>query len=235
MASRIRVAILDDHQGIVDGYRYRLGQTPTIEIVATAAYGEALEPLLAEHPADVLILDVRVPTSPTNPNAYPILHLIPKLLQRYPNLAVLVISVDGERALIQAVMKAGASGYILKDDQGSIEELGTILLSLVKGGIHFSRQAYEQWGQPQGDAELSTLTPRQIEALSLCAAYPDETTANLAKRLGVTNSGMRNLLSTAYIRLSVRSRSAAIAKAWQSGLIAPLHDGRRTKDRSLPS
>ena len=62
-AEKVRVAILDDHQSIIDGYIYRLSSTPEIEVVATANYGEELEPVLAKYPADVLLLDLSVRTS----------------------------------------------------------------------------------------------------------------------------------------------------------------------------
>ena len=61
MSPKIRVTILDDHQGIIDGYLYRLNKNPEIEVVATANYGKDIEPLLTHHPTDVLILDVQVP------------------------------------------------------------------------------------------------------------------------------------------------------------------------------
>jgi two-component system nitrate/nitrite response regulator NarL len=67
----IRVAILDDHISIIDGYLYRLSKNPEIEVVATETYGEALDSMLAEHSPDVLILDLNVPTSPVNRNALP--------------------------------------------------------------------------------------------------------------------------------------------------------------------
>ena len=114
MKEKIQVTIMDDHQSIVDGYRYRLSQVPEIELVATLGYGDDLDPALEKHPVDVLILDVHVPVSQTNPNPYPILHTIPHLLQLYPDLEILVISMFGDRSLIRAVVEAGASGYILK-------------------------------------------------------------------------------------------------------------------------
>ena len=116
MKDKIQLMIMDDHQGIVDGYLYRLSQVPEIEVVNTLAYGDELEPALKEHPVDVLLLDVQVPISPKNPSPYPILHIIPKLLQLYPDLAILVISMFDERGLIRAIVEAGASGYILKND-----------------------------------------------------------------------------------------------------------------------
>jgi len=59
-----------------------------------------------------------------------------------------------------------------------------------------------------------------MEILSICAAYPDVKTAELADRLGIAGSTLRNLLSGAYFRLDVRTRAAAIGRARQMGLLA---------------
>jgi two-component system nitrate/nitrite response regulator NarL len=222
MEKNIHVMIMDDHQSIVDGYLYRLGMIPEVEVVATITYGEELEPMLNLYPTDVLLLDVNVPTSPQNPNPYPILHAVSDMLQRHPGLNILIISMFAERRLIRSVMEAGASGYILKDDQASIRDLGNVIRSVATGGIYFSQKAYQLYiDYLLKNAADKLLTARQLEALSLCAAYPDSTTANLAQKMSVSNSTVRNLLSGAYIRLEVHNRAAAIAKARQLGLITP--------------
>lgn len=213
--------ILDDHQSIIDGYLYRLNNVPKIEVVCTIAYGEMLEPTLVVHPTDVLLLDINVPTSAENPNPYPILHDLPRLLQKYLNLNILVISMFAERSLIKAVMEAGASGYILKDDQATIRDLGNVITSIANGGVYFSQKAHKLFLKNQHIDKCAPLTPRQLDALSLCAAYPDATTAHLADKMSVSNSTVRNMLSGAYIRLGVHSRTAAVEKARQLGLITP--------------
>jgi len=163
---------------------------------------------------------VNVPTSAENLNPYPILHVIPKLLQTHPQLEILVISMHAERGLIRAVMDAGASGYILKDDQAAAKDLGSIVRSVAGGGIYFSQKAHQLYSKHiSKDNEI--LTTRQLEALSLCAAYPNSTTAELADKMKISNSTVRNLLSTAYMKLEVNTRAAAIARAQQLGLITP--------------
>ena len=221
MENKISVTILDDHQSIVDGYRFRLSNFPQIEIVNTPEYGEDLEAALKKHVPDVLILDVNVRVSAENSNNYPIFHVIPDLLQRYPDLAILVISMHNDRSIIRAVMEGGASGYILKDDQRTIQELGSVILSIVSGGIFLSEKVRNLYVKNRSAASEEPLTGRQMEALSLCAAYPDHTTERLAQIMNVANSTVRNLLSGAYLRLGVNSRAAAIAKARQLGLIPP--------------
>jgi two-component system nitrate/nitrite response regulator NarL len=217
MKNKIKVTIMDDHQSIVDGYLYRLRSVTQIEVVDTISYGDDLEPALKKQPVDVILLDVLVPISPTNPNPYPILHTIPKLLELYPDLVVLVISMHAERGLIRAVMEAGASGYILKDDRERIQELGKWVVSVAAGGVCFSDRALKAFLNTK-DQQFST---RQLEALSLCAAYPNSKTAELARKMKIANSTVRNLLSHAYLKLDVQTRAAAVAKARQLGIITP--------------
>ena len=208
---------MDDHQSIVDGYLYRLSNTPEIEVVATLAYGGELETALREHPVDVLILDVQVPISPKNPNPYPILHTIPTLLQLYPDLAILVISMHDQRGLIRAIVEAGASGYLLKNDSKKIQELGSVIRSIAEGGVCFSDKALKAFITQHEEP----FTPRQLEALSLCASYPNSKTAELARKMKIANSTLRNLLSNIYLKLGVQTRAAAIAKARELGIITP--------------
>jgi two-component system nitrate/nitrite response regulator NarL len=220
-AEKVRVAILDDHQSIIDGYIYRLSSTPEIQVVATATHGEELEPLLAKHPVDVLLLDLSVRTSPDNSNPYPILHIIPKLLQKYNNLSILVISMFAEPGLMRSLIEAGASGYILKDDQAAFRDLGNVVLSVANSGVYFSKKAHSLYMQTDAMTGSEVLTPRQLEVLSLCAAYPDASTSDLAQMMTISNSTVRNLLSSVYLRLGVHSRTAAVEKAREMGLVTP--------------
>jgi DNA-binding NarL/FixJ family response regulator len=215
---KIRVTILDDHPITVDGYRFRLGNLPDIEIVAALRFGEELLPALEKHPTDVLLLDFSVPVSATNPNIYPTLTEIPRLLQLYPNLDVLMISMYSERSIIRAVMEAGASGFILKDDSQAIENLANVVRSLADGGIYLSQRAGELYAKHTGHSDTN-LTRRQLEALLLCAAFPSSTTAELAQKLCVSNSTVRNLLSGAYLKLNAHTRAAALEKARRMGLL----------------
>ena len=185
MTKAIRIAILDDHQGIIDGYLYRLGGVSDIVVTATASYGEELEPMLAQKAVDVLILDVYVPTSPENSNPYPILLLIPRLLDQYPHLEILVVTMHAQRTLIQALMEAGASGFVLKDDQASIHELASVIRTIARGGIYLSPYAYQLlMSRPTGELG-QPLSPRQSQALSLCAAYPEANTSDLAAKMKI--------------------------------------------------
>jgi two-component system response regulator DesR len=134
---------------------------------------------------------------------------------------VLIISMFSEPGLMRSLIEAGASGYILKDDQSAFKELGNIVLSIARGGVFFSRKAHNLYMQAENLASGDLLTPRQMEVISLCAAYPDASTADLAQMMTISNSTVRNLLSSLYLRLGVHSRTAAVEKAREMGLITP--------------
>lgn len=221
MKSKIRVAILDDHPIIVEGYLSKLGKDPQIEVTATMGVADLLEPVLQKGEVDVLILDVSVPTSAENRNPYPILHVIPELLEKHPNLNILVISMRAERGLIREVMAAGVNGYILKDDPNANASLPWIIKSVAEGGVYLSEEAGTLYGKQLESENGKQLSPRQLEALSLCSAYPGEKSIVLAKKMYITHSAFRTLLSGAYIKLGARNRTEAIVLARQNGLITP--------------
>ncbi len=221
MPSKITVAILEDHQSIIDGYRYRLS-VPGCEIVGTALFGEDIENILAASLPNVLILDANVRTSPENPNPFPILPFVRTALQKYPDLKILVISMLTAGALIEALVDSGVRGYIFKEDESSIRQLFHVVKKVAEGGDYFSPGAVEK--MKAGQSSL-ILTSRQLEALSVSAAYPDLSTYVLAQKLAVSASTFRNLLSGAYKRLGVSTRTAAIVRANLLGLLANANDG----------
>ncbi|MFT3891486.1 MAG: response regulator transcription factor [Anaerolineales bacterium] len=219
---KVRVAILDDHQSIIDGFTYRINSTAGVEVVASALFGKELNAMLRRNSVDVLLIDLSVRTSAEDSNAYPVLRTIPQLLQKYPDLKVVVVSMYGGPGLIRMIMEAGVSGYITKDDYEALRDLGKIVLSIADGHIYFTDKALNLYKQGEnGKSGGDTLSPRQIEALSLCALHPDLGTADLAQMLAVSNSTVRNLLSSAYVKLGVHSRTAAVEMARNLGLITP--------------
>jgi len=117
-------------------------------------------------------------------------------------------------------MEAGASGYILKDDQSVLGNLTNVLKTIDSEGIQFSRITHDIYAR-HVSVDSNKLSSRESQVLSLSAAFPNDTTADLAKKLSVKNSTVRNLLSRAYLKLDVNNRAAAIAKAREQGLITP--------------
>jgi DNA-binding NarL/FixJ family response regulator len=97
-----------------------------------------------------------------------------------------------------------------------VRQLCHVIKSVADGGVYFSSGAWEKVKMGQS---APILTGRQMEALSMSAAYPDLSTYVLAQKLAVSASTYRNLLSGAYKRLGVYTRAAAIVRARQMGLL----------------
>ncbi len=222
MDQKIRVAILDDHPAVIDGYTFRLEKDPGIIVAGAAGFGNELDRLVMQSMPDVLILDVKVPISREDVNPYPILNVIPSLIDHFPGLNILVISMHSQRSLIKAILDCGASGYVLKDDWVAMRDLASIIRIVAGGSIYLNQTLYhELLKRPTGMLLSQKLSPRQLEVLSLCAAFPNSSTYELSQRMGVAHSTVRNLLSEAYLKLDVRNRTAAVVKARQMGLITP--------------
>jgi len=217
LENTVRVGILDDHQSIIDGFIYRLAPAKDIQVVASGAFGDDLLPMLRDSdPVNVLLLDMSVPTSPENPNQYPMIFALRGLMKEFPQLKVIVISTYKERGLVKAAISHSVRGYIYKDDQASIQQLARIVMIVAAGGNYFSSGAYFDLVDEKSKRNL---TSRQMEALSVANAYPDDSTDDLARRLKISGSTLRNILSSAYARLGVRTRSAAIEKVRQLGIV----------------
>jgi two-component system nitrate/nitrite response regulator NarL len=218
MRSPIKVAILEDHQSIIDGYQLRLDDASGIKVVGTASNGEELNSMLVQHPAiDVLIMDITVPSSPINENPIPILQYVPQILEGKPNLNILIISMHTQASLVKALADVGVSGYIFKHDSDSIRRLPAIIRSISSGQKYFTDNSHGEIHTENAAKQI--LTGRQLQVLAFCAANPDLSTDQVATELGIASSTIRNLLSESYERLNVHTKAAAIAKARMLGLI----------------
>jgi two-component system nitrate/nitrite response regulator NarL len=216
MENTVRVAILDDHQSILDGFQYRLMHAKDIQVVSSASYGEELMPMMRNKPADVLLLDLSVPTSAENSKQFPMIFALRTLFEEFPTLKVIIISNFKERVLIKNAIERGVRGYIYKDDHAAIQQLARIVMIVAAGGNYFSEGAH--LGLSEERSKLN-LTPRQSEVLEVASAFPDDSTDELARKLNISGSTLRNILSSAYTRLGVHTRSAAIDKVRQLGLV----------------
>jgi len=218
MKEKYSIGILEDHIATMMGYQGQLMGNDKLSIVWTANYYDKLDHMIKESVPDLLILDVGVKQSKDTKENFPILHAIPYLLEKYPEMVIIVISMHNRPALIRAIKKAGASGYILKDDVESFRKLDQILIDILNdGGIYYSPNAEILISQPDA---VPSLTRRQNEILSFLASNPAMEYKILAEKLHVSTSTIRNHLSDIYLKLGVNRLSSAIVQARKLGLIA---------------
>lgn len=215
----VRVGILDDHSLTLAGYEAQLKDAQGIQVAWTAQYYNFVKYKLKKFETDVLVLDASVPSSDLDDTVFPIFQAIPELLELYPEMSIIIISMHNRRAFIKNLQQVGISGYIIKDDTKSLNKLGEILRLVGQGGIYFSPKANEALATPVEDK--LNLTPRQVEVLSYWASNIDKSAKDIAIHFDIANSTLRNHLSDIYIRLEVNRLAGAIEKAKSLGIITP--------------
>ena len=107
-APPIRVLVCDDHAVVREGIRHVLAGEPGFEVVAEAANGEQALALAARYRPDVVVLDVTMPGESG-------LRVAPKLRAAVPETRVLILSMHDNAEYVREGVRAGASGYLLKD------------------------------------------------------------------------------------------------------------------------
>jgi len=159
---QISLAIVDDHQVVIDGLLSMLKYNEQIKFILTTTDPMEVVPMLAETPVDILITDVMMPKLPGN-------ELAKQVKQRFPGIKILALSMSGEGGLVaQMIDEANISGYMLKNI--SITELAKALEKIAEGGIYFSKDVIEELQRANQRKKHSTeahLTDREIEIIRL--------------------------------------------------------------------
>ena len=163
----IRIIIADDHTIVRHGLTKLLQQEKDVEVVAQAQNGHATLELARELSPDVIVMDVGMPDLNGIDATQQILH-------ENPNIKVLALSMHAGKKFVVAMLKAGASGYLLKDC--ALEELTTALQTIISGRIYLSPAitdiVVDSYVRQPGEAEqsaFSVLSQREREVLQLMA------------------------------------------------------------------
>src|SRR5512135_3552225 len=127
----IRLLIADDHLLFRQGLRRLLADEPDFEVVAEAANGAAVIDAVRNHDINVAILDLSMPGCGWA-------QTIKEVKAISPQAFVLVLSMHGEEALVLATLKAGASGYMTKED--AADDVAAVIRKLAHGGRYVCPQ-----------------------------------------------------------------------------------------------
>jgi DNA-binding NarL/FixJ family response regulator len=206
----IRVAIVDDHPVVRDGLRGMLAGVPGLEVVAEAADGaEAVEVAGTVRP-DVILMDLRMPGMGG-------VAAIRALAERRDPARVLVLTTYDTDSDVVPALEAGATGYLLKD--APRDELVRAIRAASRGEVILSpsvaTRLVSQLRAPSQDA----LSERELEVLTLIAQ--GETNRGAASRLFISEATVKTHLLHIYAKLDVNDRAAAVAAAYERGLLVP--------------
>jgi DNA-binding NarL/FixJ family response regulator len=210
----IRVVLADDHALVRAGMRSLLGGMAQVQVVGEAASGEeALVLAEREHP-DVVLMDIAM-------KGMTGLEAAARIRERHPEVRVVILSMhSGEEYVLQA-LRAGATGYLLKD--AATSELELALRSVMRGESWFSpavsRQVVEGYVQRVGgEAAADVLTARQREVLKLVAG--GKSTKEIAFDLNLSVKTVETHRAQIMERLGIRDVAGLVRYALKTGLVS---------------
>jgi DNA-binding NarL/FixJ family response regulator len=211
---KLRVLIADDHPLFRDGMRGLLSTQPDIEVAGEATTGEETVKLTGELEPDVVLMDVKMPGLGG-------IEATRRVLAANPRIRVLVVTMFEDDATVFTAMRAGARGYVLKDDDKD-DVLGAIR-AVGRGGAVFgptvaARLAdYFAADRPAVPREaFPTLTDREREMLHLMAKGASN--AEIARLLSLSPKTVANYVSNILHKLQVADRKEAAVRAREAGL-----------------
>jgi DNA-binding NarL/FixJ family response regulator len=205
----IKLVIADDHRLVIDGLLLMLRETADISCVGEAANGHEVLHLLETTAVDVLLLDINMPEMDG-------MECCKLVKERHPQVTILVLSMIREASLVKAMLKQGASGFLLKN--AGKDEVVDAIRKVAEGKQAFSADVLEDMmnsfsNKPSKplNAPFPTISRREKQILQLIV--DEKTTAEIAEELfisfGTVETHRRNLL----LKLNARNTAGLVKSA----------------------
>ncbi|MFJ1808660.1 MULTISPECIES: response regulator [unclassified Streptomyces] len=219
-AGTIRVLIADDQEMVRQGFTVLLNAHPGIEVIGQAVHGLDAVAKVAELDPDVVLMDIRMPELGG-------IDATSRITLTHPHIKVLVLTTFDLDEYVYDALRAGASGFLLKDASADqlaeavrVVAAGDALLAPVitrKLIAEFSRLD----GRPRAPLKerVGDLTERETEVLTLIAQGLSN--AEIADHLFVAEQTVKTHVGRILTKLGLRDRTQAAVLAYESGLVRP--------------
>jgi DNA-binding NarL/FixJ family response regulator len=205
----IRVAIADDHHLFAEGIRDALSRVPDLRVVGVAGDAQELTAMLADQPADVLMVDLEMPEGGGE-----------AVLASNPTAPVIVVSMYITPEVRARLLGAGASGVLSKSTR--LTDLAAAIRAAysgyrLDGEEEEDRAILDDHQRPQLDPGAASLTERERELLGYLARGVSST-EELAEQLFISQKTVKNHLASIFQKLSVADRTQAAVEAIRLGM-----------------
>lgn len=213
---RIRVLVVDDHDLFRTGLASLLSLQHDIEVVAQASNGRAAVRLAGELRPDVVLMDLHM-------NGFDGIEATRETLKRHPMARVVAFTVASSDADVEAVIRAGACGFLVKD--APIDDVVRAVRAAAGGAPWLSSRAAEALmdhlrrvkEEPVPDDDpVSQLSPRELDVLRLIARGMEN--AQIAEELSISPRTAKNHVSSVLTKLGVFNRVQAAVYAVRQGV-----------------
>jgi DNA-binding NarL/FixJ family response regulator len=202
---RLKILAVDDHRLMLDAIRAMLAREDDIDVVAEADTGDKVLPLVGQTGPDVVLLDVRMPGMDG-------LAVLEQLRERYPSVAVVMLSAIDDPALVRAALERGAAAFVLKHVEP--RDLAAAVRQVVGGAIFRPLDLLPASAGSMDEAGLSKRELSILEALESGASN-----AAIAKDLFLAEQTVKFHLTNIYRKLGVSTRTEAVHYAYEKGLV----------------
>ncbi|HZF16697.1 MAG TPA: response regulator transcription factor [Steroidobacteraceae bacterium] len=215
MPSPYKVLVADDPGIMRDGLCGLLATDPTVQIAGAVAGGAETLQLIEASVPDLLIIDIGLPGAPG-------IETLVEVKRRWPQVRVLVLTFRKEDICIEGALRAGADGYVLKNDNRG--ELYAALQALREGKPYLSPVVYERVvngfvhpkDQPRSRRSAAQqLTPREREVIRLIAA--GQRTREIAQQLSLSHKTVEKHRTNLMRKLGLKTATAVAAYAIANG------------------
>jgi len=209
----IRILLVDDHDIVMDGIASILTDAAHLQVVGKASSVSMAEKLIAQLQPDLVLTDISLGDVSG-------LELTRKIVQDFPSIKVIVLTMHDGVQYISSLLEAGALGYLLKNVRQ--EELFTAI-EQVMGGRQYLQQslagAYTRAVRAQQQAEKqSNLSPREIEIIRLIAR--EFTTAEISRQLFLSEHTIETHRKNIIRKTGVKSVIGLMNYAREQGLLS---------------
>ncbi|MEU0383521.1 response regulator transcription factor [Streptomyces chartreusis] len=216
----IRVLIVDDQAMVRQGFTVLLGTQPDIEVVGDAQDGEGGVAKAAETAPDVVLMDIRMPGIGG-------IEATERITTANPDIKVLVLTTFDLDEYVYDALRAGASGFLLKD--ASSEQLAEAVRVIAAGDALLApvitRKLIAEFSRlddrPRAPLKerIGDLTERETEVLALIAQGLSN--AEISRHLFVAEQTVKTHVGRILVKLGLRDRTQAAVFAYESGLVRP--------------
>ena len=213
----IRVLLVDDQEIVCEGLQRILSSDPAIEIVGAASNGLEAVALAAEHRPDLVLMDLKMPEM----NG---IAATQQIRAAHPEIRVLVLTTYDDDEWLYDAIRAGASGYLLKDTPRA--DLIRAIKGTVEGDAYVDPAVTARLLASVAQSKPISQQPTQIslsdrdrEILSLITQGLSN--ADIAARLYLAEGTVRNYTSAIFAKLGVSDRTQAAIAALRYGLVDP--------------
>jgi DNA-binding NarL/FixJ family response regulator len=217
----IRVAVADDQPLVLEGFATMVGRDRDLELVAQATNGEEAVRLAHEHRPDVFLMDVRMPVLDGIEAT--------RRITADPDTAevkVLILTTFDLDEYVFSALRAGASGFLLKDvgPEALLEGVKVVAAGDALLAPRITRRLIEQYsrrpeGVPLDDRALSVLTDREREVLALVGRGLSN--KDIAERLYMSPATAKTHVVRTMSKLHAGDRAQLVVIAYETGLVTP--------------